>query len=66
MTTESLSHKVSISETSFRQLTGLVNDLHMEIATEKMPFEAEVYDRLLFGTNGYLKSQTLAISWLKA
>jgi uncharacterized coiled-coil protein SlyX len=77
MVIESLSHKVSISETSVRQLTGLVHDLRnivtelrMEIATEKRRFEAEVYYRrgceLLFGTNGYFKSQTLAISWLKA
>jgi hypothetical protein len=73
MTIESFSHKVSISETSLLELTGLVHDLRnvvtdlrIEIAAEKQRFEAEVYYRrgcqLLFGTNGDLKSQTLAIS----
>jgi TPR repeat protein len=76
MTIESLSHKVSISETSVRQLTGLAHDLRnvvadmcIGIAAEKRRFEAEVYYRraykLLFGTNGRIKSQTLAISWFK-
>jgi hypothetical protein len=68
---------VSISDSSARWLAGLVHDLRnvvanlrLEIDPEKRRFEAEVYYwrgcELLFGTNGYFKSQPLAISWPKA